>query len=258
MSILSYIYEKLITEDRFKFEKPNNIAYKGVHQTYTRQINNGVSINYTVLFDFYANDTTYTMVLTNTVLYNNIKTSNGEIQFTTSNNMVFPVYSPNKGENVNITDDVMASDIGKEVKSALDTNYFGVVVNRAFDVSLLDPSKSEEDFATTNKGNPISTINKTYYVLKKYLDNFSSIYDNDVKFVFFDFDYMSFADNIKHTLEAITLVAKPDYEGDMRRANLYNRWWEAKGSEIGHITGIEKHNTNQGVEFIISFKDTEL
>jgi len=257
--IINYLEEYLIEGTRFNFTKPDSFNYNGITQIGVGMIGDTAVCRDTSSITFSTDDTTYDLTLLTTIRYEPILTDTGEIGFTVENDYIIPFFTDENGEKTKLTNDVMSSDIGKEVIKALNEEPVLVSVNREFDVSSEDPSNTGEKYATTGKGKPIPKINMTYYLLRKvFLDNFTKIHMGTLHPQIFTSQYSSFYKHIKYELESITFVAKPDYEGDTRRANIYRRWWKDMGSKMGNVSGFEEEDTPDGVSFEVLFNNTLL
>ena len=256
--VQDYLLE-FLTEGRFEFTKPEGFKYNGIKQVGVGMVGDSAMARDTSSITFTTDGTSYDLTLLTSITYEPVLTETGEIQFHVKNDYIYPVFIDEQGKETELTNSVMSSDIGKEVIQGLADQPALVSVNREFDVSEGDPSKSDEKFATTGKGKPIPKINMTYFLLRKvFLDKFKSMHLTKLHPQIFKPEFSEFYNNIKYELESITFVAKPDFKGDTRRANLYNRWWKAMGSEMGTISGIDTENTSDGIAFEVMFNNTNL
>jgi len=257
--ILQYLENYLIEGTRFNFLKPDSFKYNGITQVGVGMVGDTAVCRDSSNITFTTDGSIYDLTLLTTIRYEPILTDTGEIAYTVENDYIIPFFTDEEGTKTKLTNDVMSSDIGKEVIKALKDEPALVSINREFDVSNNDPSKSDEKYATTGKGKPISKINMTYYLLKNvFIDNFTKIHMGILHPQIFTSDYSLFYKNLRYELESITFVAKPDYDGDTRRANLYRRWWKDMGSQIGNVVNIEEEETPEGISFEILFNNTIL
>jgi len=258
--ILQYLLEELEMQQtsRYAFTQPEQFSPVKIKQIGVGVVGDDAVSRDTSEIEFTSGETQYTMRLLTTIRYEPVLTDTGEIQYDVQNDFIIPYFVNEDGEKIELTNEVMKSDIGKEVINGLKDTPAFVSINREFDVSSNDPSKSKEQFATTGKGKPITIINTTYFLLKNvFIDGFKK-HIQQLNRENFNSQYAVFANNIKYELETITFVAKPDYEGDVRRANLYRKWWQAMGNKVGHVVGIDEEPTADGVSFEVSFADTQL
>jgi len=258
--ILQYLIEELEMQQtsRYAFTQPEQFSPVKIKQIGVGVIGDDAVSRDTSEIDFTSGDTQYTMRLLTTIRYEPVLTDTGEIQYDVENEFIIPYFVNEDGERIELTNDIMKSDIGKEVINGLKDTPAFVSINREFDVAANDPTKSKEQFATTGKGKPITIINTTYFLLKNvFIDGFKK-HIQTLSRENFNSAYTVFYNHIKYELENVTFVAKPDYEGDVRRANLYRKWWQAMGSQVGNVVGIDEEPTDDGISFEVSFTDTPL
>lgn len=258
--ILDYLIEELEMQQtsRYSFTRPEQFSPVKIKQIGVGIVGEDAISRDTSEIDFVSGDTQYTLRLLTTIRYEPVLTDTGEIQYDEQNGFIIPFFVNEDGERIELTNEAMKSEIGDEVIAGLRDTPTLVSINREFDVASTDPTKSKEQFATTGKGKPITIINTTYFLLKKvFIDGFK-IHVQKLSKENFGSNYSLFSNNIKYELESVTFVAKPDYEGDIRRANLYRRWWQAMGSQMGHIADIDEEQTEDGISFEVSFTNTPL
>lgn len=254
MSILEYLTETLLYEGRFGFQKPDSYRYNGISRLGVGKVGDTAISRDTSTISFSIDDRDYILKLLTTVKYEPVLTDNGEIQYEVENDFIIPYFVDENGDKTQLSNDVLNGELYTEVKNALTDQPALVSINREFDAV-----NSDEKFKTTNAGKPIKKINTTYYVLKNiFIDKFATLHLPLLQQHTFESKYSKFVSNIKYELESITLVAKEDFEGDTRRANLYRRWWKANGSEIGNIIGVDEEQTPDGISFEINFSNTML
>ena len=259
--IINYLIEDLLGEARFDMTKPEDYKFYGVDSIKSESNNSGDAITRLIApYIFVFNEHLYDMDIKTIVKYPVIKTENGFIRYDVSGNRIMPVYVDSDGEEYDLTNNIIKSDkkVQAFLKSVSDNMNVSVILDWSFDISeddpSYDPSKSFDTIGGGSAQDVFRKLNNIAYIIKDYISNFARDVKSDIDKQVFGPKYSIFSNNLKYNLTNIEFVGKQDYEGDMKRTNLYKKWFAVAGKSMGNIESFDVDD----VQFDIKYNNTRI
>lgn len=260
--IIKYLLEELyLQEKRFELVQPKDYKFWGVDSIESHLTENGAITQFIAPYIFVFGDNLFDEDIYNTLIYPSPKTSGGYIKYDAKGKIgLLPLYVDSDGEEYDLTDNIINSNnTVKEYIDSIDDNLIvNVDLKFFFDLSMDDPSYDpEHELQTLNNSTPsevFKKLNNVSFILKDYIDNFSKYAKPVVDKQVFGSKYSIFLSKLKYNLSNINFSAKEDFEGDTRRATIYNKWFKSIANELGNVDNINV----DGVDFSIDYQNTQI
>jgi hypothetical protein len=262
--VFNYLSEQLqqsLNEYTFTSIKPDNYKFYGIEALNVKANNSGDAIAQCIGPYISAYDNTmYDIEIKTVIKFPKIRNDSGFIRYDKVGSKLKPTLVLNDDEEYNLTNKIISSNDGVSnfIRNEAKNIRSQVKLDFSFDISENDPKFNDEmSFQTLNLGGAghvrrmISTVS---YVIKDYITNFQEFVVDDINTQIFGKEYTTFTSQNKYFLVEIEFIGKQDYEGDMRRTNIYKSWWDDVGHEMGNMVGM---NVND-VDFTIKYKNTQI
>lgn len=259
--IIDYLMEGLMSEARFDLAKPENYQFYGVDDIDSEADDEGNALSRFVgPYIFVFNENLYDMDIKTILRYPVIKNESGFIRYDEYGSKLKPVYVDANGDEYDLTDRIIKTnhDVQQFLKGVVDQLKVGVILDFSFDISEDDPSYDpDKSFDTLNTGSArdvFRKLNNVAYLIRDYISNFDDFVVNDVINKVFGPQYKTLTKYFQYYLTNIEFIGKQDFEGDMKRTNLYKKWFSVAGKEMGNMSSFNV----DGVEFDVKYSDTRL
>lgn len=259
--ILNYLKENLISEARFGLVPPENFKFYGIESLETLETEDDRVLSKCVgPYIFVFNENLFDLDLATTMLYPSIRTESGGIRYDVYGEKIKPMYVDSEGMEYDLTD--MNIKNNPQIQEFLNGVATQLIVDVSLDVNFdlseddpaYDPNKSLATLNTSSPSDVFRKLNNVGYMMKDYLTKFDSYVANKVIAKAFGPKYKRFISQFKFYLAHIIFNGKEDFEGDMKRTNIYKRWFEAIGPELGNVVKMSV----QGSDFDTQYAKTQL
>lgn len=259
--IIDYLVEGLLSEARFDLMKPENHQFYGVDSIDSEADDEGNAITRLIgPYIFVFDERLYDMDVKTILKYPKIQTEMGFIRYDEAGKKLKPVYVDDEGDEYDLTNDIIKSNekVQAFLESVADQLNVSVILDFSFDISEddpnFDPDKSFETLGTGSPRDVFRKLNNVAYILKDYISNFESFVADEIERQVFGSRYSTLTGAFKYYLTNIEFIGKQDFEGDMKRTNLYKKWFSIAGKEMGNMAGLNV----DGVEFDVKYNDTRI
>jgi len=265
--ILTYLRENLISEDkylpeaRFGLVAPENFQFYGIESLETLETEDDRVLSQCIgPYIFAFNENLFDVDLKTTLLYPQIQTESGGIRYDVYGDKIKPMYVDSEGLEYDLTDMIIKKnpDIQEFLNGIAPQLIVDVSLDVNFDLSESDPSfDPDKSLETLNNSSPAEVfrkINNVAYIMKDYLNNFDKYVVNKVVAKVFGAKYKLLTSNFKYNLKHIIFNGKEDFEGDMKRTNIYKKWFEVVGPEMGNVVQMDV----DGIDFDTTYSNTKI
>ncbi len=260
--ILDYLKEHLLAEARFDIAKPENYQFYGIDSIESEADDEGnAKTQLGCPYIFVFNERLYDMEISTTIKYPQIRSELGYIRYDELGALKLkPVYVDENEDEYDLTDVIIKSNdkVSAFLASVKDQLKTKVVLDFFFDISQDDPNYDpDKSFETMKSGSPADVfrkLNNVAFILKEFISKFGSIVGGTVTNKVFGNKYKMFSGHLSYYLTNVEFVGKEDFEGDMKRTNLYKKWFAFAGKELGTIESFDV----DGIDFDIKYKDTRI